>query len=111
MGKLFMILTSADKEVHTKVSFMYGFNAFKKGWMEKVRIIFWGPVQKLLVEDQDLQKRVKNLLVAGLDIYACKGCSDLYNISEELTEIGMKVEYVGTLITSMLEEGWHQLIF
>lgn len=106
-----MILTSADKEVHTKVSFMYGFNAFKKGWMEKVRIIFWGPVQKLLVKDQDLQERIQNLLEAGLEIYACKGCSDIYNLSDEIEKLGIKVEYVGKLITSMLEEGWHQLTF
>jgi hypothetical protein len=111
MGKLFMILSSGDKEVHQWVSFMYGYHAFKNKWMEDVRLILWGPAQKLAVRNEVIKKRLEEMMDEGMDIRACKACSDEYAVSDELSSIGLKVEYVGRLVSEMLKKGWYQLTF
>jgi len=113
MDKVFMILTSADKEVHKEVSFMYAPNALKHKWMDQVRVILWGPTERLAVEDPEFQAQIKKLVEQGVEVYACKACSDSYGVSERLIslDLDIKVKYVGTMVTEMLKEGWHQLSF
>ena len=83
-SKLFMIITSGDSHVINDVALMYGTNAPKKGWMEEVVLIFWGPAQKTILEDLDLRKRVKGLVGKdNIKLLACKACSDGYGVSEK----------------------------
>jgi len=111
-SKLFMIITSGDSHVINDVALMYGTNAPKKGWMEDVVLIFWGPAQKTIIEDLDLKKRVKGLVGSKkIKMLACKACSDGYGVSEKLEELGVTVKYVGEDVTNMLKQGWHSLTF
>jgi hypothetical protein len=111
MDKVFMILTSGDKEVHKEVGFKYAPNALKHKWMDQVRVILWGPTERLAAEDKEFQDQIKNLLANGVEVYACKACSDGYGVSEILSSLDIDVKYVGTMVTEMLKEGWHQLSF
>ena len=111
MDKLFMILTSRDKEVHKEVGFKYAPNALKHEWMDQVRVILWGPTERLAAEDKEFQNQIKNLLANGVEVYACKACSDGYGVSEKLASLDINVKYVGSMVTEMLKEGWHQLSF
>ncbi|MHA1945215.1 MAG: DsrE family protein [Candidatus Hodarchaeales archaeon] len=111
MDKVFMILTSGDKEVHKEVGFKYAPNALKHKWMDQVRVILWGPTERLAAEDKEFQDQIKNLLTNGVEVYACKACSDGYGVSEKLAFLDINVKYVGTMVTEMLKEGWHQLSF
>jgi hypothetical protein len=106
-----MILSSADTAVHDNLSFKYAYNALKQGWMDQVRVILWGPTEKIDAEDKDFIEQVKLLIDSGVEIYACKACSDNYGTSEKLEEIGIIVQYMGTFVTEMLKEGWYQLTF
>jgi hypothetical protein len=106
-----MILSSADTVVHDDLSFKYAYNALKQGWMDQVRVILWGPTEKIAAEDKDFIEQVKLLIDSGVEIYACKACSDNYGTSEKLEEIGIIVQYMGTFVTEMLKEGWYQLTF
>ena len=56
---------------------------------------------------------IKKLVERGVEIYACKACSDGYGVSEKLIslDLDIKVKYVGKMVTEMLKEGWHQLSF
>jgi hypothetical protein len=111
MHRVFMILSTADTVVHEELSFPYALNSKKKGWMDEVRVILWGPTEKLAVEDKNFQNLINMLIVAGVDVVACKACSDNFGVSEELEKTGVKVQYVGTLVTEMLKNGWYQLTF
>lgn len=111
MHRVFMILSSADTVVHDDLSFKYAYNALKQGWMDQVRVILWGPTEKIDAEDKDFIEQVKLLIDSGVEIYACKACSDNYGTSEKLEEIGIIVQYMGTFVTEMLKEGWYQLTF
>jgi len=42
---------------------------------------------------------------------ACKWCADRMNITGKLEEAGIKVVYVGPIISQLLKDGWASLTF
>jgi len=109
--ELLVIWSSADREVALHNVFMYTHNAQKHGWWEEIRLLLWGPSDKLLAEDEELQERVKAMLADGVDVIACKACADIYGVSGALESLGVKVFYVGQALTEMLKAGWATLTY
>ncbi len=108
--KLAIIWTSGDREVALKMVFMYTFNAAKYGWWKDITLVVWGPSAKLLSEDEELQDYIKRIGEAGVHLKACKGCSDLYEVSDDLAAMGIEVKYMGE-ITDYMKEGRHVMTF
>ncbi len=102
--KLVVVWTSGDKEVAMKMVFMYTINARKFNWWEDITLLVWGPSSKLLSEDKDLQNSVKTMLDSGINVLACKGCADLYKVSDKLEQIGVTVRYTGVDLTNFIKE-------
>ncbi len=102
--KLVVVWTSGDKEVAMKMVFMYTFNAKKYAWWDDITLLVWGPSSKLLSEDKDLQDYVKKMLDSGINVLACKGCADLYEVSDDLEKIGVTVKYTGKDLTNFIKE-------
>lgn len=109
--KLVVLWTSADKEVATKMVFMYTFNAKRLGWWEDVTLVVWGPSTKLLSEDAELQEYLAKMKEAGVVLLACKACTDMYGISGKLKELGIEVRYMGEPLTQYLKEGYKVITF
>jgi hypothetical protein len=109
--KQLIVWTSGDREVALKMVFMYAYNCKKRGWMDEVRLLVWGPSGKLLTEDKELQDNLEGLKDEGVELYACKGCADMYGISDKLTALGINVMYTGTLLADAQKDGWHVLTF
>ncbi len=109
--KLLVVWTSADREVANNMVFMYSFNAMKQGWWKEVSLLIWGPSQKLLTQDADLQEYVKRMKDAGVKLLACKACADGYGVSADLQKLGVEVKYTGTTLTEMLKSGWTTITF
>jgi hypothetical protein len=111
-SKLLVVWTSGDREVALKMVFMYTFNAKKRGWWEDIRFLIWGPSSKLLSEDEELQKEIKEMMEAGVEVVACKACADLYGVSDKLASLGIEVKYMGVPLTEMLKSsGWTTITF
>lgn len=110
-SKQLIVWTSGDREVALKMVFMYTLNCAKRGWMDEVRLLVWGPSAKLLTEDKELQEYLERIKSAGVELLACKGCADLYGVSEQLAALGIKVMYTGTLLADAQKDGWHVLTF
>lgn len=110
-SRLFVLWTSGDREVALKMVFMYTYNAKKFGWWDTVRFIVWGPSSKLLSEDTELQEGIQKMKEEGVQLYACKACSDLYGVSDKLAELGITVKYIGKDLTDLLKAGWTHLTF
>ena len=104
-----IVWTSGDREVALKMVFMYAYNCKKRGWMDTVRLLVWGPSAKLLSEDPELQEQLKGLKEVGVELYACKGCADLYGVSEKLSSLDVNVMYTGTMLAELQQQGWHVL--
>lgn len=102
--QLVVVWTSGDREVALKMVFMYTFNAKKYQWWKDITLLVWGPSAKLLTEDKELQDYVKSMIEEGIHVLACKGCSDSYEISEKLEELGVEVKYTGVDFTNFIKE-------
>jgi len=109
--KLVVLWTSGDPEVAKKMVFMYTYNAKKYGWWEDITLVVWGPSAKLLTEDKELQKSIKDMDEIGINLLACKGCSDQYEVSEDLEKLGIEVKYIGVELTDFIKGDYHLVTF
>ncbi|GAI50175.1 unnamed protein product [marine sediment metagenome] len=109
--KVFVVLSSGDREVALEVGLVYPLNAAKNKWMDEVKLIIFGPSEKLAAYDAEVQGRMKELQEVGIEVMACKWCADRMNITGILEEAGIKVVYVGSIISQLLKDGWASLTF
>ena len=109
--KVFVVLSSGDREVALEVGLVYPLNAAKKKWMDEVKLIIFGPSEKVAAYDAEVQGRIKELLEAGIEVMACKWCADRMNITDILEDAGIKVVYVGSIMSELLKDGWASLTF
>ena len=103
-NKLVVVWTNGDREVAIRMAFMYTLNSKLKEWWNDVSLIVWGPSAKLLAEDTMLQEYVKRMKDAGVELLACKACSDSYGVSEVLENMGINVKYTGLVLTDFLKD-------
>ena len=102
-SKLLVLWTSGDIEVAKNMVFMYTYNAKKNGWWETVNLLVWGASSKLLAEDQELQDYLLKMKEAGIALFACKACADIYGVSDKLSSLGIDVKYMGVPLTQYLK--------
>ncbi|WP_291634637.1 DsrE family protein [Clostridium sp.] len=102
--KLVVVWTSGDREVALKMVFMYTINAKLRGWWKDVTLIIWGPSSKLLSEDKDVQDYIGSIKDSGVELLACKACTDDYGVTEVLEKMGIEVIYMGEPLTSYLKD-------
>ena len=105
--ELVILWTSGDKEVAENMVFMFAQNAPKYGWWEanKITLLIWGPSDKLLAEDESLQKCVIEMKAAGIKLEACKACAEKYQVADKLTALGIDVKYMGEALANYIKEG------
>ncbi len=108
---VFVILSSQDREVLLEVGITYPFNAATHGWMDEVKIILFGPSERLVTDDPEVQGRLKEAMQAGIPVLACKWCADRMELTEALEALDIEVLYVGTVISELLKAGWASLTF
>jgi hypothetical protein len=109
--KLLVILSSGDREVALEVGLEYPLNAAKAKWMDEVKLIIFGPSEKIAAYDAEVRRKIDELRKAGIEVMACKWCADRMKITGILEEAGIKVVYVGPIISQLLRDGWASLAF
>jgi len=110
-NKVFAIVTDSDREQALEVSLVYPMNCAKKKWLDEVKVIFFGPSEKLAAFDTQVQERIKEMKDCGVEVLACKWCSDRMGITQQLEAQGIIVVYVGPVISQLIKDGWAQLTF
>ena len=101
---LVIVWTSGDREVASKMVFMYALNSKLRGWWQDIHVIVWGPSSKILSDDIELQEHVQKMREAGVVFEACKRCADMYGVSVKLAELGIIVRPMGRSLTTYLKE-------
>ena len=99
---LYVLWTNDNPITAEKMVFMYTVNSLIHGWWEKVTLIVWGAPAKLVSEDDNIQKLVKEALEAGVHITACKACADQLGVTEILEKLKIEVKYWGIPLTDIL---------
>ena len=108
-SKLLMIIATGENE-KALTGLMYASKALSEGWMDDVKVIFFGPSERLLIEDEMIAKTAKEIGAVEKPI-ACKYISDREGISEKIQDLGLQVEYVGTIISDLLRDGYVPMVF
>ncbi|MEC9484934.1 MAG: hypothetical protein UMR38_03535 [Candidatus Izemoplasma sp.] len=75
----------------------------KNGWWDSVEVIIWGPSQKIVVENDDVKRRVALMTKQNIPLYACKKCAEDLNVDQALENLGVNVMYTGELLTDFLQ--------
>ena len=98
-----IIWSSNDKEVAEKIVFMYTLNSMLNNWWEEVILVIWGPSDRLISEDVELQNHLKKLKNAGVKLEACIDCTEMYGVSKKLEDMGVEVKGMGAPLTEYLK--------
>lgn len=109
--RVFALITDDNREKALEVGLVYPANCAKNKWLEEVKVIFFGPSEKLAAFDTQVQEKVREMKTYGVEVLACKWCADRMGITAQLEAQGVKVVYVGTVISQLIKEGWAQLTF
>ena len=109
-GKIVVIISTSDLG-KARTAAMYVKNALFQGWMEKVKIFFFGPAQDLLLEDEELQEFVNDVRAMEETPIACKFISERDNTGEQLSQLGVKVESVGYQISELIKKGYVPMVW
>jgi hypothetical protein len=107
--KLLIIISSGDRE-KVLTALMYAKNTIKYGWISDVRVMFFGPAENLLASDTDVKGSAAELANYGAPI-ACKFLADRDGISDHIESIGVEVDYVGTIISDLIKEGYVPMVW
>ena len=86
-SKLLVIVATSDKE-KAQTALMYAKNAMKRGWLDDVKVVYFGPSEKMIVEDPILSDQAQDIAEAGGSI-ACKYISDRDGVSEKIEKLGV----------------------
>ena len=108
-SKLLVIVATSDKE-KAKTALMYAHNVMRRGWLDDVKVVYFGPSEKLVVEDPFIADQAREIAEAGGSI-ACKFISDREGVSEKIEELGVKVEYVGSIISDLIKDGYTPMVW
>ena len=107
--KLLVIIATGDRE-KALTGLMYAKNAVKRGWLRDVKVVYFGPSERLMCSDTEVADAA--IEVAGLgESYACKAISDRETISDRISEMGIRVEYVGSIISEYIKEDYTPMVW
>ena len=108
-SKLLVVIATGENE-KALTGLMYASRTLAEGWMDEVKVVFFGPSERLLVEDEVIAKTVKEFGAVETPI-ACKFISDRDGISEKIEALGVNVDYVGTIISNFIKDGYVPMVF
>ena len=110
-SKLAVVWTSGDPEVAHRMCLMYTHAAKRAGWFDEVLLIVWGPSDRLLAADRDVQAKVKSMIADGVVVQACVACADSYGVSDDLRALGIEVKPMGKPLSDLLQSDWKVITF
>lgn len=108
-SKLLVVISTRDKE-KALAGLMYARNALERGWLDDVKVVFFGPSERLVAEDDEVADTVKDVALIG-ESFACKALSDREGFSGELEKLGVKVEYIGSMMSNLIKGGYLPMVW
>ena len=108
-SNVLIVLSTGEKE-KALTGLLYAVNAQKNKWLEDVKVIFFGPFEKLVCEDDEVVDAASQLLEYQTPV-ACKFLSDQDGVSDKLSELGFDVQYVGSMVSDYIKKGYTPMVF
>ncbi len=108
--KTVVIISTAEAE-KARTGMMYAVNALKKGWMGDVKLIIFGPAEELLLTDSVMQDFLRQYQEEKKDVVACKFIADRDSTTAKIEILGVKVEFVGEMISDLVKDGYVPMVW
>ncbi|MCF8104115.1 MAG: hypothetical protein K9K64_01415 [Desulfohalobiaceae bacterium] len=105
-----LVIISTGESEKALTGLMWARNALNRGWMEEVKVIFFGPAQRLVLENEKVREAALEIAEIEKPVF-CKFISDREKNSAQIEELGLVVDYVGSLIAGLIKEGYVPLVF
>ena len=105
-----MIIIATKEKEKALTGLMYAKNAIENNWLEGIKVIFFGPSESLMIDDEEIRDYAINIADKS-ECLACKFISDEEEISSEIKELGVGVEYVGSIISDLIEKGYVPMVW
>jgi hypothetical protein len=104
-----VIIGTGDND-KASAGLMYTRNVLKHKWLDDVKVVFFGPSEQLVAHDDKIRGEAEDV-AAMTDCFACKAISDDKEVSEKLAEMGIRIEYVGTVVSNLIKEGYVPMVW
>ena len=110
-GNVVILIQSGDPEI-IYFGLLYASRAIKNRWMDNVKVVFWGPAEKTMVElapDSEQHKLLKEIIAMGGKDgrpWACKACGDRYGVSDKMQALGFEVFHTGEATSYLIKLGY-----
>ena len=108
-SKLLVVIATGER-AKALTGLMYAKNAIKHQWLDDVKVVYFGPSEQLIYSDPDVANAAIELASIG-ESYACKAISDRDGISEKIDSFGVRVEYVGSIISEHIKQGYVPMVW
>ena len=108
-SKLLIILSTSERE-KALTGLMYAKNALKENWIDDIQVIFFGPIENLIIEDEEI-KEYAEAIADQTECIACKFLADRDEISDDIEKLGMELDYVGSIISEYIKEGYMPMVW
>ena len=108
-SRVLIILATGEKE-KALAGILYAKNAQKNKWLDDVKVIFFGPFESLVCEEEEVAQEASRLLDYQTPV-ACKFLSDHAGTSGKLEDLGFDVEYVGSMVSNYIKQGYVPMVW
>ncbi|NJE07749.1 hypothetical protein E3E31_04290 [Thermococcus sp. M39] len=110
MTKVLIIISTAEIE-KALTGFMYAVNSVRYSWLEEVEVVLFGPIEREIARgNEKLMPWVEKLKELNKTPYACRKIAEDEGIVESLKPYA-KVEYVGSVISKLINKGYVPMVF
>ena len=100
---LYLLWTNDNPITAKNMALLYPTKSLKNCWWEKATLIIWGAPAKLVSEDDDIKKMIREAQDAGVHVSACKTCADNLGVTGILEKMNIEVKYWGQPLTEILK--------
>ena len=108
--KLLVIISTSEVE-KARTGLLYTINAKRNEWINDIKLIFFGPSEKLLLEDEIIQQYAEEFILMEEKVVACKFIAIQEKTDEKLNALGIEVEYVGEMISNYIKDGYIPMVW
>lgn len=109
-SRILVIIATADP-VKAEAGMMYAVNSLKYEWMDDVKLVFFGPAEKALLADPDMQELLLEFHRQDRTAVACRFLAERDGHDTGLNDLGLDVQYVGSLISGYIKDGYTPMVW
>jgi len=100
---LLIIISTDNVESIKKFPLLYSSVAINREYFKRLHVMFWGASILVVKENKSIQDMVIEIAKTGVSFSSCIVCSDEYEATEVLENIGVTCNHTGELMTDALK--------